>query len=422
MRTLIKLLILLFIPTGAAAQVSQPPKFRKPAVKIQPEILNPSVSTSLKIIASGDLKADHGATWGFAATTLPDGKMMVAWSNNYSKGEAQLYSPTMTPHTATVYTKNNYRGGSVFFTQEALAFDNGNVLLVYIERYPLSQSDFGYRLAYVILNKNGQIVRNPTVLSGFTPKTDESLVSLNVASNPGNSRAYVFFTENYRQPVSGGVNDCVDTYLFVTDQSGRIAKPVKKVLAGYNAFSPRSISVSKDPIGGLFLGHKSRDLFVEYFLDPLSPESVWKVQATRNRYDLDLVGIHGVSNRKALMLYTEGKTGIGNTNRLAYRIVGKDAVSKKIVISESEVDGRLVESISLKNRSVFVVIPEMIDRTYRATAILLSEDGTILKEPFTIIEEFQYHAATFDITEMYNGQVLVIYQDINNKPRYIVVN
>ncbi len=410
--------------SGLQAQVKKiqrDQRIQRPAkIKANPNLLKPGNANSMKIIKSGQLNVRHGAkAYTYTATTLADGKVMVAWSTNYPKGEAIFLTPTLTPYTPVVFTDNNIRGGTAFEQQKAVTLNNGNVLLAYLERYEPSPNKRALRIKYVVFNKNGELIRMPTPVD-FTPKSRNSLKYLNIAANPGGRRAYVYFTESYRESFRGGANDNLDTYYFGTDERGTLLHPVKKVLYGYNRFAPKNLSAITAPNGGLFLGYKKRDLFVDYHIGPdKSPE--WKVQATHNIYDLTPVGLHPVNFRDAMLIYVEGKA-VTDNNRLVCQVVGEGSQGEKKIIVDRPVTPLNVKTLSLKDRSVFISVADRGSNGTSATGWIVDQTGAVKKGPFRYIEDFKYHTLNFAMTQLINGQVFVMYQDKEGKPRYVVVD
>ncbi len=402
------------------AQVIRPKEVKRPKVKkVDPRVVNPSIKNSMKVIKSGELYVRNGAQ-SYTTTTLPSGKVLVAWSNYKAKGEATFYTPTLSPYTPVIYTDNNYEHEVAISQQKAVTFANGNVLIVYFNRYKIARMKFDLRLMYVVFDKDGKLIRNPTQID-FKPKARNGLVGLSIGKHP--KRAYVYFTEKYMETFRNGSNENYDTYFFATNETGKISEPVKKVLSGYNDFAPWPVSVSKDPSGGIFMGLRKRDLFVEYYHGPGNYSPDWKVQVTRNVYDINLVAVHGHKDRKALILYTEGKTGIQNNDRLVYQIVGEDGAGEKIAITDEPVKSHMVKSLSLKDGSVFVsVISGPSSKKAKATGWLIDPNGVLTKGPFQFIDEFKYWKEDFDMTQLINGQVFVIYKGSDSKPRYVVIS
>ncbi|MDN5213189.1 hypothetical protein QQ020_14065 [Fulvivirgaceae bacterium BMA12] len=410
--------------SGLHAQVKKiqrDQRIQRPAkIKANPNILKPGNANSMKIIKSGSLNVRNGAkAYTYTATTLPDGKVMVAWSTNYPKGEATFFTPTLTPYAPVVFTDNNIRGGTAFEQQQAVTLSGGKVLLAYLERYEPLPNKRALRIKYVVFNKNGEIALWSAPID-FTPKSRNSLKYLNVTTNPGGSRAYIYFTESYRESFRGGANDNFDTYYFATDERGRMVHPVKKVLHGYNTFAPKNLNVITATNGGLFLGYKKRDLFVDFHLGPdKSPE--WKVQATHNIYDLTPVGVHPVNFRDAMLIYVEGKAATNN-QRLVCQVVGEGNPGEKKIIVDRPVNPLNVKTLSLKDRSVFISVTDGSSKGSSATGWIIDQTCAVKKGPFRYIEDFKYHTLNFAMTQLINGQVFVMYQDKEGRPRYVVVD
>lgn len=421
--------ILIFISFSLSAQVVKPKKVTRPNTKVTtkksavpniktyPKAINLSSSDELKIISSGELYVRNGA-WNYTTTTLPDGKVLVAWASSQSRGEATFYTPTLTPYTPIIYTNNKNKSLSAFTKQEATVFKNGNALIVFFEEYRVSKTSVALRLMYVVFDKDRKIIRGPAKVL-FTPKTNNSLKDLSVIAG-SNTSANVYFTETYME----GSNERSDVYKLTIYDNGSILEHCKRVFYGINNFAPRQLDASHDQsFGGAYIGYKSRDLYVERVDN-------WKVQATHNVYDLNFIAVHGVAGydhenlhsiKQAVIFYTEGKTA-GAKERLICNTVTEKGPGAKTAITEHGVLAYQVKTLSLKDNSIFVSVAEDLGDNYKATGWIINKNAEIIKGPFQFIDNFNYKPENFSMTQLINGQVFVAYEGLDKKPKYVVVD
>lgn len=424
------LIIFSFVISWTSFGQVNPPVTIKTPVSTATEIskvnlITPVDTNSFKVIKTGEIEAPNGASC-YATSTLPDGKVMLAWSTIYpnAHGEASLFTPTLTPHSKVVYTKND-AGGMVSFTdQKAVSFVNGNVLIVYFHQCKDDADKMQSKVKYVVINNEGRIVRGPIELD-FQPKDDFSLSNLNVTSEDYVS--HIYFTEGYNTSGRGYANKNNDTYYVSIDILGNICHPVRKVLSDYNVFATPAVYLARNANGGHFLAYKSRDLFVHsypysnYSLEGLS----WKQQAIRNVYDLEPIAINSIGNNKAMLFYTDGKTTLNANNRLVCSIADENGVGEMKVVTENQFNQALVKTLSLKDGSIFILNRDRSSASEQFAMFgrVIDKEGNVVKGPFPVITDMAPHAdeKLLSMTQLINGQIFILYQGEDKKVMYKVI-